>query len=475
MNRSNLTANISRHQNTRFAMPFIVLLAVLLFGGFNISTLQASCPEIVIVNELPAGAVGYVILNMDGDTLAFRPYGGPAPACQLTVGETYQIRPFRPYRDMNGVTTFDMIETLRHLVGEKVFTGNLPQQIAADVNRTYSITIADILLTREFILDPWKELEHRLAWEFFREDAAFFPLPPGVLGNGVFVYSGPGQVIPYIAIKVGRTRTPEKYFYPGYPMEGTVIFEVEDISLIPGQTYDLPVKAIGFNNMNGFQFAFDLNVSALEFMGINNGSLDMHHGEPILGLVTTQWMSPYEHSTSLAESETAFTIQIKANQSGKLSQFMQLDPVVMLAQSYDETDGFWNVELAYKSNFSGTKGSGMAGVSAPVDLENSSPFSGGNAGAATRFDDGNIATFILHDATPNPLQESTRIGFTVPEKGKVQWLIRDVQGNTVVEEQQQVNSGINELIWEASGMTPGIYFISVQYAGQTRTQTLMVD
>lgn len=473
MNKSNLTTNIPRHQNARFAMPFLALLAVLLFSGFNISALRASCPEIFIVNEMQSGPIGYVILNLDGDTLAFRPYGGPAPACQLTVGETYIIHPFRPYTDMDWVTTYDMIETRSHIMGSRMM--GFPAMIAADVNKTMAVTVADILFTREFILEPGKQLENRLTWEFFREDAAFFPLPPGVLGNGVFVYSGPGQVIPYVAIKIGRSRAPEKYFYPGYPMEGTVVFELEDISLIPGQTYEVPVRAIGFNDMNGFQFAMDMNTSGLEFMGITDGSLVMHHGEPILGLVTTQWMSPYEYSTSLGESETAFTIQIKAKQSGKLSQFMQLDPVVMLAQSYDKTDGFWNVELAYKSNFNGTKGSGMAGVSAPVDLENSSPFSGGNAAATTRFDDGNIATFKLHDAMPNPMRERTRIGLTVPEKGEVQWLIRDVQGKTMVQQQQQVNSGINELIWEASGMTPGMYFISVRYAGQTLTQTLMVD
>jgi hypothetical protein len=474
MNKSYLTTNIPRHQNTRFAMPFLPLLAVLLLGGFNSSTLRASCPEILLVNELPAGAIGYVILNLDGDTLAFRPYGGPAPACQLTVGETYIIHPFRPYKDMDWVTTYDMIETQRHLLGTRML--GFPQRIAADVNKSASVTISDILFTRDFILDPGKELENRLSWEFLREDLeGGIPYSPGVLGNGLFVYTGPGQVIPYIAIKIGRTRTTEKYFYPGYPMEGTVVFEVEDISLIPGQTYEVPVRAIGFNDMNGFQFAMDMESSGIEFMGINGGSLFLYYGEPSEGLVTTHWMSHYLTFTSLSESETAFSIQIKANKSGKLSQFMQLNPNVMLAQAYDGTDGFWNIALAYKSNFNGTKGSGMSGVSAPVDLENSSPFSGGNAGAATRFDDGNIATFKLHDAMPNPLRERTRIGLTVPEKGEVQWLILDVQGKAVVEEQQQVNSGINELIWEASGMTPGMYFISVQYAGQTRTQTLMVD
>ena len=474
MNKSNLAKNIPRHQNTRFAMPFLALLAMLLFGGFNSSTLRASCPEILLVNELPAGAIGYVILNLDGDTLAFRPYGGPAPACQLNVGETYIIHPFRPYMDMDRVTTYDMIETQRHLLGTRML--GFPQRIAADVNKSATVTISDIILTREFILEPGRELENRLAWEFLREDLeGGIPYSPGVLGNGLFVYTGPGQVIPYIAIKIGRTRTTEKYFYPGYPMEGTVVFEVEDISLIPGQTYNLPVRAIGFNDMNGFQFALDMKTSGLEFIGFTDGSLVLYHSEPILGLVTTLWLGPYWKSTSLNESETAFTIQFKANKSGKLSQFMQLDPVVMLAQSYDKTDGFWNVELAYKSNFNGTKGSGMAGVSAPVDLENSSPFSGGNAAATTRFDDGNIATFKLHDAMPNPMRERTRIGLTVPEKGEVQWLIRDVQGKTMVQQQQQVNSGINELIWEASGMTPGMYFISVRYAGQTLTQTLMVD
>lgn len=474
MNKTYLITNIPRHQNTHFAMPFLALLAVLLFGGFNNSTLRASCPEIFIVNETPAGAIGYVILNLDGDTLAFRPYGGPAPACQLTVGETYIVHPFRPYTDMDWVTTYDMIETQRHILGVRMF--EFPQIIAADVNKSATVTISDIILTREFILDPGRELENRLTWEFVREDLAHgVKINPGVLGNGLFVYTGPGQVIPYVAIKIGRTRTPDKYFYPGYPMEGTVVFEVEDISLVPGQTYDVPVKAIGFDVMNGFQFAMDMEPSGIEFLGINGGSLFLYYGEPSDGLVTTQWMSHYLYSTSLTESETAFTIQIKANQGGKLSQFMQLNPNVMLAQAYDGTDGFWDVELAYKSKFTGTKGSTMIGVLSPSELEKEAFINGVNAVADTRSDDAHTAPFKLHDAMPNPLRESTRIGLTVPEKGEVRWLIRNVQGKTVVEQQQQVNSGINELIWEASGMTPGMYFISVQYAGQTRTQTLMVD
>lgn len=72
-------------------------------------------------------------------------------------------------------------------------------------------------------------------------------------------------------------------------------------------------------------------------------------------------------------------------------------------------------------------------------------------------------SLILHANYPNPFDESTSIGYEIGTDSRVQIQILDVSGRimeTVLDEYQM--PGKHEVVWDASGMAPGIYVYRIQ-------------
>lgn len=93
----------------------------------------------------------------------------------MPFGGEYIVRPVREGDAKNGVTTLDLVQIQKHLLGIKTFT-NPYQYIAADANNSGGVTAIDIIQLRKLILGFYNELPNNKSWRFI-DNAFSFPDP----------------------------------------------------------------------------------------------------------------------------------------------------------------------------------------------------------------------------------------------------------------------------------------------------------
>lgn len=126
----------------------------------------------------------------------------------LTPGLNYTVTPSRDTNPVNGVTTFDLSTTNKHILG--VETLDSPWKIiAADANGSNSVTTLDLLDTRKIILALSTNFPVVPSWRFFPATTSFTdPKQPfaGGLPAGLLQFSNLQQNVTdadFIGVKVG--------------------------------------------------------------------------------------------------------------------------------------------------------------------------------------------------------------------------------------------------------------------------------
>jgi len=84
--------------------------------------------------------------------------------------------------------------------------------------------------------------------------------------------------------------------------------------------------------------------------------------------------------------------------------------------------------------------------------------------------------FTLNQNYPNPFNPSTRISFIIPQSGYTTLKVFDVLGNevaTIIE--SDLSQGSYELLFDASGLSSGIYFYSLNSGEFTKTMKMILS
>ncbi|RMF04724.1 MAG: HYR domain-containing protein, partial [Bacteroidetes bacterium] len=90
----------------------------------------------------------------------------------LATGTDFTLTPFRNDDHDNGVTTFDIVLISKHILGTDLFASPY-QMLAADVNRSGTITTLDMIQIRKLILNIDTEFANNTSWRFVRSDYEF--------------------------------------------------------------------------------------------------------------------------------------------------------------------------------------------------------------------------------------------------------------------------------------------------------------
>lgn len=76
---------------------------------------------------------------------------------------------------------------------------------------------------------------------------------------------------------------------------------------------------------------------------------------------------------------------------------------------------------------------------------------------------------LLDQNFPNPFSHSTRIGFTLPQRGSVSLEVLDMSGRlTEVILQQELEGGIHEYLYRADALNHGFYLLKLTFNGEVR-------
>ncbi|MBK8562406.1 MAG: T9SS type A sorting domain-containing protein [Saprospiraceae bacterium] len=300
------------------------------------------------------------------------------------------------------MSTFDLVLISKHILGVTPL-GSPYKIIAADANRSNSVTTFDLVEIRKLILFINSDFPNNTSWRFV--DAAHsFANPANPFAASFPEVVNLNDVVvdqlnrDFVAVKVGDVNGSAAVNLLGSAEErnkvGDLVLNADDMELVAGQEYTVEFKATDFN-VSGYQFSMNFDAKALEFAGIAAGLADASNfGTTMVkeGVLTASWNS--DDAKALANGEVVFGLTFRALQSGRLSEQLSISSSHTAAEAYSSTNGLMNVALSFNNKLV-------------------------------------TGSFDLYQNTPNPFASVTTIGFYLPEATSATLTISDVQGKVV--------------------------------------------
>lgn len=361
----------------------------------------------------------------------------------LAEGQTYRISPRNNENLAKGVTVFDNVVISRHILGLEIF--NSPYQtIAADVNKSGTVTAFDIVEIRKIVLDRVGEFSNNTSWRFVDASfpftdvkaAAAAPFEESFLVNGTM---GNNLNMDFIAVKIGDVNGSN--FTSGFDEEEAatsrnkftdITFGLPNLLLEKGKVYEIPFQLYNVENVEGYQFTLDF--SSLELLDILSGVVTKDHfgtKHQDRGKLTTCWST----ANPATAEEAWFTLKFRATETGYLSKFLTLNSDITPMEGYRIDRDVVGVQLDFIQ---------------PI-----------------------ITTFELFQNKPNPFKEESIIGFALPQSSKVNLMILDMQGKVIQTIEGDFTAGYNEIVINMNDLSQGIFYYRLETVFGTKIQKMM--
>jgi len=328
----------------------------------------------------------------------------------------------------------------RHILGLEPM--NSPyKMIAADANKSGTVTTFDIVELRKLIMGTYNTLPNNSSWRFI--DANYlFPNIDNPFQEAFPETKSYQQAMDdmmeedFVAVKVGdidNTNVPNNLMSSDDRSDKTVFFEVEDREVKPGEivtaTFDCTEEILGY------QLTVQLGEADLLMVYPGELQSDEHFAMfPDRKAVTSSWDG---------NGKPAFKIQFRSNISGKLSDLLSVSSAITRAEAYNLQEEKTDVAL----RFTGVNGSETVS----------------NVG------------FELYQNQPNPFAERTTIGFTLPERGEATLTIFDTDGRVMKSIRSSYDKGYNQVSIERSELpTSGMLYYKLETATGTAVRKMIV-
>ena len=363
----------------------------------------------------------------------------------MPVGGNYIVEPAKDNDSKNGVSTLDLVQIQKHLLGIKKLESPY-KMIAADANDSHTITAIDLIELRKLILGIYDELPNNTSWRFV-DKAYTFPdpynpweqvWPESVTLNPLSLGMNHAD---FFGVKIGDVNNTVKANAMIILPRGSgevLDMVIDDRKVVSGETFEVPVFAASSHNLEGIQFTFDLN-SNLVMMDVKPGVLDVT-SENFAWLSNRTLSSSWNKAEGLEidPSQPLFTLVLKAGTSINLSESISLVSSPTMPEVYTTDNGIMDLGLTFR------------GVDPAYSFE-------------------------LLQNEPNPFTGRTQIGYILPENGEVMFKLFDVAGRQLFTETLSGIKGLNkvEINKEQVG-AQGLVYYQVQFQGYTATKKMLI-
>jgi len=332
----------------------------------------------------------------------------------LSKGGDFTVTPQLDKNHLNGVSTFDLVLIQKHILGIQAL--NSPYKlIAADVNNSKSISTLDMIQLRKLILNIDATFQNNTSWRFV--DAAYVFAEPGNPWSANFpevvsVNNLTNNVTAnFVAIKVGdvnASASVSSATSAEVRSNGAFKLNTQEQSLKAGNEYRVAFTGADLPNIQGYQFALNLDQSKVELVDIEYGvakaeNFGIFKNE---GLITTSW-NQEGLATATAKAGTLFTLVLRAKAEAKLSSALSLNRSVS-PEAYNQHNENLGIALNY-------------GLEAIAD------------------------GYELLQNTPNPFNGETQIGFKLPKATKATLSVSDSKGALIYKVEGNYAKGNNQV------------------------------
>ncbi len=366
----------------------------------------------------------------------------PGPNTPASVS----VMPIKEDGPVNGVTTFDLVKIHRHILAvEPLSTFEI---IAADVNKSNSVTLYDILELRQLILGIYAELPNNTAWRFLSSDNVF-PNPYNpfqsalveevIIENVVFDSTYTAN---FVAIKVGDVNCSAN---PGAvaPSEDrrSSVLTFPDAVLAPGETIALPLTFSEAGDWLAMEAGLLYDPQQLAIEAIVPGVLlDLEKSsfaEPTTGVLNMAWYTA--EPQAVAAGDRLYTLYLRALQPLQLSEALKWSDRSSNSTRQISSIGYDALEarIALELAFRGQEAPGMSDQT------------------------------IVFPVQPNPTSGKAHIPLRLAQAETVRLTLSDTAGKIILEQEQVLSEGVQVLEIPADiAVKSGMFFWTIQ-AGAT--------
>ncbi|MFK7984194.1 MAG: hypothetical protein AB8G86_29740, partial [Saprospiraceae bacterium] len=241
------------------------------------------------------------------------------------------INPKKEGNIINGVTTYDILQLRKHILGFAELDSPY-KMIAADVNHSNSITTADVVALRKVILQMDETFKNNTSWRFIKADYQFTnPANPfaGEIPEYVTIPELTDEMkIDFIAIKVGDLNgsvVGRKAFNSTTQSRNRpqIDFKVRD-KQINKNTIETITFNLGKADIQALQMTLNFDPNLVEIINIPaTNQIDKNNfGTRFLnrGALTMSWDAPTNTNEQLS-----FQLKVKTNRTVAVSELFTIN------------------------------------------------------------------------------------------------------------------------------------------------------
>ncbi|HRI61261.1 MAG TPA: HYR domain-containing protein, partial [Saprospiraceae bacterium] len=396
-------------------------------------------------------AVAEIPLTLKGDGFfanAECDAGGHYIFEDVPVNNYYTLTPANNAKWLNGLTTFDLVLISKHILGLDTFDSPF-KYIAADANRSGTVTTFDIVQFRKVILGISDTVPGNTSWRFV--DAAYtFPDPADPF-SAVFpekkVYNtlGTDQTAQdFTGVKIGDLNNSTDAADPRAPSD-TLYISVPNTTLPAGETVAVPFYLNNWQQLEGFQFELQFDPDMVALQDIQFARPDLFGAGHWVYKPDGRLAFSWDHAAALYSTPAdslLFTLYLRATVQKKLASVVQPNAERIVPEAYRAGDALPAV-IAMR----------LHQVQQQQQPE----------------------TFTLMPARPNPFSRETSLPFYLPEATGLTLRIADVSGSIVFEKTSEFPAGYGE--WQVAKETlagPGVYGFRMSSPSQGRGGVLIL-
>jgi hypothetical protein len=358
------------------------------------------------------------------------------------LGANAYVQPYSNNDPKNGVTTYDLLLINRHILGVEPL--NSPYKIiAADANRSNTVTIFDVFVLRLLILGFYQDILNNTSWRFI-DKSQIFANPQNPFAETIretILINNFLNELDFVGVKIGDinlSAQPNNLTEADDRSEGTLLFDIETDKMTIEKGEEVTVNFKPAEAQLGYQFTLDLaDLEVLEIM-------------PSEGMTQDNFAVFKDAiTTSVNDAEGAFAVKFRATKAGDLSKMLSVSSRITPAMAYVTSPvagGYSDVEML------------------DIALRFRSP-----AGMAVSSEG-----FAIYQNVPNPWKEQTTIGFNLPVADHVTLTVYDQLGRTVHTQEGDFAKGYNAFVLNKSILgTNTILFYTISTSTDNATKQML--
>ncbi|MCP3929711.1 MAG: T9SS type A sorting domain-containing protein [Bacteroidetes bacterium] len=342
----------------------------------------------------------------------------------IPAGNDYAVTAVKDINHSNGISTLDQIIILRHILGNVPMTSPY-KLIAADVNNSHSVSMADLIQIRKVILGVETQFSQNTSWRFIDADYDF-PQPANpffedfpetcIIGN----LMEDELEADFIGIKIGDVNedaSANMLWQADDRNTNTVLhFELDDQLLKVGQQMEIPFRIDEDIELLGAQFTLEFDSDIVSVINLNPGNFMQgqqfgwnNTGD---GRITINWFSA--ESVEVIKEDVVFSLELEVKKPVRLSEIIDLTSSITQAEAYDGTGNMKSLGLKFLKNSHIGQGLQML------------------------------------PCTPNPFHDFTQIQFILPEAKNVNLSVFSANGRLLLTQEGSFSKGHNQIQLNAS-------------------------